>query len=436
MVKRRIEAHTANILIKMEGEGDWAAKKEEIDGAETIVFFRKKRTSSPLQALRDQLDHVMSGTAAANKYLKKLQINKSHVILKDLQDPNKKKISKESLNSYMHNLHSIAEITSKSNSRIENISNTEKWADNFFSVFEIISFKESEDSEKALNLIKLSIKNHGGPAIPSGEKINIIRHINFALDNSYQNKSIQEQIQYKKKCNEAYKFLRKINLPESSAEKKGLDELIKKIKVIENIKPSKNPEVIKESIEIAAACMEYFHETMTETEIDHFIKFIDVATCPPAYNLSAEEKKQFIKLCTDARLRLTIFSKSLDPGSDLQKKLYILIGNLDVALGFPRLTSGTKETKDFLADSLKSIYKLGYDKERRQNIDLAVDNFYGLAKREKSQENIKNFAAARLELRNIKFLLSEEEVRYSHVDSLLDDLLKALDKTINELQQI
>ena len=57
----------------MEGEGDWAAKKEKINGLETIVFFRREVTSSPLQTLRDKLDGVMSGTAAANKYLKKMQ---------------------------------------------------------------------------------------------------------------------------------------------------------------------------------------------------------------------------------------------------------------------------------------------------------------------------------------------------------------------------
>jgi hypothetical protein len=71
MVTRRIETHNANILIKMEGEGDWVAKKEKINGTETIVFFKKEKASSLLQALRDKLDNIMSGTAAANKYLKK-----------------------------------------------------------------------------------------------------------------------------------------------------------------------------------------------------------------------------------------------------------------------------------------------------------------------------------------------------------------------------
>ena len=132
MVTRRIETHNANILIKMEGEGDWAAKKENIDGNETIVFFRRTTTSSPLQALRDKLDNIMSGTAAANKYLKKMQINQKYKILENLQDPNKNRISKESLNSYIQNLHSITKINGRLSSSIENSSNTEKWGNNFF----------------------------------------------------------------------------------------------------------------------------------------------------------------------------------------------------------------------------------------------------------------------------------------------------------------
>jgi acetolactate synthase small subunit len=162
----------------MEGEGDWAAKKEIIDGSKTIVFFKKGKTSSPLQALRDKKDKIMSGTAAANKYLKKMQINQKYKILENLQDPNKNKISKESLNSYIQNLHSITKINGELSGRIENISNIEKWENNFVSVCEIISFKSSENSEKVLNLINSLIENRRRSDFQSTDKKNTIASFN------------------------------------------------------------------------------------------------------------------------------------------------------------------------------------------------------------------------------------------------------------------
>ena len=477
MVTRKIETHNANILIKMEGEGDWAAKKEIIDGSKTIVFFKKGKTSSPLQALRDKKDKIMSGTAAANKYLKKMQINQKYKILENLQDPNKNKISKESLNSYIQNLHSITKINGELSGRIENISNIEKWENNFVSVCEIISFKSSENSEKVLNLINLLIenrrrsdfqstdkkntiasfnakpidaitKNNNEFLISSDEKKNIIRYVNFAFDNPYQNKSIKEQNDYKKKCNEAYTFLQKIKLPESSPEKKELDRLINKLKIIENTKPSTNPAMLKMKLEIASDFLNDFGEDLSENMIVNFIKYIDIAVDPSSYKPKDNKNKEFIGLCTEARLYLTNLGRGLEQPSHLQQKIYKLIGNLDLIMTGNKFNTATWETNqsiEKLTDFLKGQLKNKSDKELIEKINssvkIAFRDFYDLETEENSQESIK-YSLEKLGDANQTLWFLRELIRpdastnaiAKEAVATLDKLIEALNNKIDKLK--
>ncbi len=71
MATKIVKSQTTNILIKTDGEGDWSAKKEKINGEKTIVFFRSEGKPSLSQKIKNSLNNVMSGTEAANKYLKK-----------------------------------------------------------------------------------------------------------------------------------------------------------------------------------------------------------------------------------------------------------------------------------------------------------------------------------------------------------------------------
>ncbi len=479
MVTRRIENHTANILIKMEGEGDWAAKKiEEINGIKTIVFFKKEKASSPLQALRDKLDNIMSGTAAANKYLKKMQINQNHKILKNLQDPNKKKISKESLNTYIQNLHSITEKNGKSSSRIVNTSITEKWENNFVFVHEIISFEESEDSLKALNLInsliknnsgpdtynnenpniigrlKLTpitplIKNNGGPNISSDEKRNIIKYINFALDNSYQNKSIQDQIEHKKKCNDAYTFLQKLKLPESLPEKKELDRLINKLKVIENTKPSKNPTILKTKREIASDFLGEIsddllknHKTyLSENKIKEIIKFIDIAIDPNSYKSKDKGNVEFIKLCSEARINLTNLGRGLDQLSDLQKSIYKLIENLDLVIPGVKTNTTTWEINKsieqltgFFKGQLEDKSDTKLIEKINSSVKTAFYNFYDIEMEGNSKDSAKDTLQRLGDANQTLWLLRELVSPDASTNAITKEAVVTLDKLIEALK--
>jgi hypothetical protein len=468
MVTRRTESHTANILIKMEGEGDWAAKKEKINGLETIVFFRREVTSSPLQTLRDKLDGVMSGTAAANKYLKKMQINQRHKILDSLHDPNKNKISKESLISYIQNLHSIAKINEKLSSGIENISRTEKFENNFVSVCEIISFKDSEESVKALNLIsslienksnsdldsvdkkktldalkaKPQAKNNNETLISSDEQKNIIRHVNFALDNSYQNKSIKEQNEHKKKCIEAYTFLQEIKLPESSTQKGELDKLINKLKIVANTKPSTNPAILKMKQEIASNFLKDFGEDLSETKTVEIIKYIDIAVDPISYKPTDNKNKEFKVLCSNARLNLINFGIrwEQEQPSHLQKKIYQLIRNLDLVTQEDEFYTAKKEIQkpiDHLTDFLKSQLKNKSDTDLIKNINSSVKtafyDFYEIETKENARGSIKDTLQRLGDANQTLWFLRELARPNTSTDASAKEAVATLDKLIEHL---
>lgn len=476
MVTKRVETHNANILIKMEGQGDWVAKKEKIDGIETIVFFRRATTSSPLQTLYDKFDHIMSGTAAANKYLKKMQINQNHKILENLQDPNKKKISKESLNNYIQNLYSLTKINGKPSSRIENISYTEKWKNDFVAVAEIISFTDSEDSVKALNLVNSLIenrtkshfdstdkkktidtfkaipldkiaKNNNETLISSDEKKNIIKYVNFAFDNSYQNKSIKEQNEHKKKCIEAYKFLQEMKLPESSAQKNELDRLINKLKVIANTKPSTNPIILKVKEEIASDVLKNSEGDLSENMILKIIKYIDIAADPSSYKPKDNKNKEFISLCSEARLYLTNFCIGLEQPSSLQKKIYKLIENIDLAIPGNKFNTTIWETDklikkltDFLKGQLKNNSDTKLIEKINSSIKTAFYDFYDLETEENSRESITD-TLQRLGEANQTLWFLREFVRpdastnetAQETVATLDKLIEALNNKIDKL---
>ena len=434
MVRSLTVNHVENILIKMEGEGDWVAKKEEINGKETIVFFKKEKTSSPLQALRDKLDNIMSGTAAANKYLKKMHINEEHSILQDMRDTNKKRITKDSLNSYIHNLYSITKENGQLSRSIQKTSHTEVFENNFLYVNEIIFFAESKDSSKSLNLInalienrsrsdfdstdKINIinafkakslgtvtKNNNETLISSHEKKDIIRYVNFAFDNSYQNKSIKEQNEHKKKCNEAYTFLQTMKLPESSPEKKELDKLINKLKFIENTKPSTNPKILKMKLAIASdfleelsdALLKNSRKSLPENRIKEIEKYIDIAIDPNSYKSKGKGSKEFINLCTEARNNLVNLCRNLDQPSHSQKNIYELIENLNLVISGVKTNIAIQETNHSVKKLTGFFTGLLIDKndeelnERiRSSLETAFYDFYGIEMEENSQESTEN----------------------------------------------
>ena len=483
MDTRKIEIHTANILIKMEGEGHWAAKKEKINGVETIVFFRRKKISSPLQALRDKSKKIMSGTAAANRYLKKMQINQNYKILGDLQDPNKKKISQESLNSYIQNLHSITKINENLSSSIENISKTEKWKDNVVSVCEIISFEGSEDSVKALKLINSLVenrtrsdfdstdkpktlsafkarpldiitKNTSETLISSHEQKEITKYINFALDNSYQNKSIKEQNEHKEKCKEAYRFLQKIKLPESSVAREDLAKLINKLKIIENTKPSKNPTVLKMKLEIASSFLEELsndlkidEKHLQENRIEEIIKHIDIAIDPNAYKSKDKKNKEFEKLSQDARIDLILLTRSFDQPSRALKNIFKIIGNLDSFIPGIKSNTVAAEIKELIKPLTNFLqYQLDdeIDEERIKQINSSLEtafyNFYDIETKGNSHESVKDTLQKLGDanqtlgyLRELVRLDASTNVIAQETVATLDKLIEALNNKIDNL---
>ena len=432
MATNIIKSNTTNILIKMDGEGDWSAKKEKIDGKKTIVFFKSEGKPSLLQKINNNLNKVMSGTEAANKYLKKMDINQQDELFKNIADPNEKRITKDSLNQHIENLFGSKNFYRKSDSEIHHYG---AQGNNVF--FENIKFEGNKNlQEKNLKIISKLIENNGSNTINAAIKQKIIRYVNLSSDNSYQKKSIKAQNAHQKQCTEAKVFLKSMKISDSN-EKKYLKQLTNKLTVIENTKPTGNPQYAKLKLEVAAACMEHFEAEKPEEEIKQFIKFIDIATYPPEHNLSPEEKNQFKKLCGEARLNLTNFSKTLERGSELQHKLFLLIGNLNVALDGTRGNVPAEQTKDFLANSLHFVFSLDNNEKRKQAINLAVDNFYDVINPEKSDDNIKKLAAARLELYNIKTMLQYDDDKDKDSSStvrVLNELIEALDETITALK--
>lgn len=429
MATKIVKYQTTNILIKTDGEGDWSAKKEKINEKKTIVFFRSEGKPSLSQKIKNSLNNVMSGTEAANKYLKKMDVNQQDELFKNLKDPNKKRITQESLNQHIENLFGSRNFQRKSDDQINHYSTQ---PDNVF--FENIKFEGNKKLQaQNLKLIDKLIENNGGDKIKASDKQKIIRYVNLSIDNSYQKKSIKEQNAHQKECAAAKAFLNSLEISDSN-EKKYLTQLTNRLTIIENTKPTSNPQYAKMKLEIAAAYMEEFGSEISDKEIQQFIKFIDVATYPPEHNLSLEEKTQFKKLCGEARLNLSIFSSTLEHGSELQYKLFKLIGNLNVALNGTRGNTEAEETKKFLANSIFIGFSLNHDKEKKQQaINLAVDNYYGVINPEKSDDNIKKLAEARLELNNIRTLLDTEKDSSATV-KVLSKMIEALDETITRLQ--
>jgi hypothetical protein len=373
----------------------------------------------------------MSGTEAANKYLKKMNINQQDDLFKNLKDPHKKRITKESLNQHIENLFGSRNFERKSDDQI-----THYGAQGGNVFFENIKFEGSNTLQaQNLKLIDKLIENNGGGKIKASDKQKIIRYVNLSLDNSYQKKSIKEQNAHQKECTAAKAFLNGMKISDSN-EKKYLTQLTNRLTIIENTKPTSNPQYAKMKLEIAAAYLEKFGSKKSDKEIQQFIKFIDVATYPPEHNLSPEEKTQFKKLCGDARLNLTIFSRTLEHGSELQYKLFKLIGNLNVALDGTRGNAEAEETKEFLTNSIFIAFSLNNDKEKKQQaINLAVENFYGVINPKNSADNIKKLSEARLELNNIRTLLQldiENDTRSTV--KVLSKMIGALDETRRRLQ--
>ena len=431
MATKIVKSQTTNILIKTDGEGDWSAKKEKINGKKTIVFFRSEGKPSLSQKIKNSLNNVMSGTEAANKYLKKMDINQQDDLFKNLKDPKKKRITQESLNQHIENLFGSRNFQRKSDDQINHYGTQ---GDNVF--FENIKFEGTKNSQpQNLKLIDKLIENNGGDKINLSDKQKIIRYVNLSSDNSYQNKSIKEQNAHQKECAAAKAFLNSMKISDPN-EKKYLAQLTNRLTIIENTKPTSNPQYAKMKLEIAAAYIEEFGSIKSDKEIQQFIKFIDIATYPPEHNLSPEEKSQFKKLCADAKLNLTYFSKTLEHGSELQHKLFKLIGNLNVALDGTRGNTEAEETKKFLTNSIFIAFSLNHDKKiKRQAINLAVDNYYGVINPKKSDANIKNLSDSRLELNNIRTLLQlDTEKDTKPTVKVLSKMIEALDETITRLQ--
>jgi hypothetical protein len=463
--------HIANILIKMEGEGDWVAKKEKINGKETIVFFKKEKASSPLQVIRDKLDNIMSGTTAANKYLKKMHINEDHSILRDMRDTNKKRMTKDSLNSYIHNLYSMTKENGQLSRSIQKKSHIEVIEDNFLYIHETISFAESKDSSKSLDLINSlignncgndifnngdsdilksakKIGNNDGRDILEATKTNIVKYTNLAFDNSYLNKSIKEQNEHKKQCNEAYTFLQNLELPESSPEQKELDKLINKLKVIANTKPSTNPTILKMKQEIASDFLGEIsddllknHKTyLSENEIKEIIKFIDIAIDPNSYKSKGTGSKEFIKLCAEARINLINLSKTLDQPSHSQKNIYKLIENLDLVIPGVKTNTATWEIKisveqltKFLKGQLKDKSDTKLIERINSSVKTAFYNFYDIEMEGNSKDSAKDTLQRLGDANQTLHFLRELARPDASTNVIANEAVATLDKLIENL---
>jgi hypothetical protein len=107
-----------------------------------------------------------------------------------------------------------------------------------------------------------------------------------------------------------------------------------------------------------------------------------------------------------------------------------------VALNGTRGNTETEETKEFLTNSIFIAFSLNHDKKiKRQAINLAVDNYYGVINPKKSDANIKNLSDSRLELNNIRTLLQlDTEKDTKPTVKVLNKMIEALDETITRLQ--
>ena len=80
--------------------------------------------------------------------------------------------------------------------------------------------------------------------------------------------------------------------------------------------------MLKMKLEIASDFLNDFGEDLSENMIVNFIKYIDIAVDPSSYKPKDNKNKEFIGLCTEARLYLTNLGRGLEQPSHLQQKIY------------------------------------------------------------------------------------------------------------------
>ena len=137
-----------------------------------------------------------------------MDINQQDDLFKNLKDPNKKRITQESLNQHIDNLFGSRNFQRKSDDQINHYGTQ---GDNVF--FENIKFEGSNTLQSQnLKLIDKLIENNGGGKIKASDKQKIIRYVNLSSDNSYQNKSIKEQNAHQKECTAAKAFLNSMKI--------------------------------------------------------------------------------------------------------------------------------------------------------------------------------------------------------------------------------
>ncbi len=188
-----------------------------------------------------------------------------------------------------------------------------------------------------------------------------------------------------------------MKLPESSPEKKELDKLIIKLKIIENTKPSTNPAMLKMKLEIASDFLKDFGEDLSENMIVKFIKCIDIAVDPISYKPKDNKNKEFIGLCAETRIYLTSLGAHLEQPSYLQQKIYELIKNLDLIITGSKFDTAILETNHSVNKLTGFFTGLLIDKNDeelkkriRSSLETAFYDFYGIETEGNSQESTEN----------------------------------------------
>lgn len=427
MATKNTKPQAMHVQIHMTGQGDWKARKEKIEGGKVIVFYRTEKKSSFLQQLNDRATKVMSGTTAAKKYLQQMDVNEKNSLLKDFFNPSDGPITKEGLNKYMQYLHACEGASQKADINSHNKRQVEGSSTRSNTTGTTVSFLRTEKSDKILQMIDF-LKNNCDPR----DEKKIIRYVNLAFDDLHHKKSIAQEKRGKSEYTVAIEFLKKIKIQNDSPEKASLEQIIKKLNAIKYMTPSKDPAVFDLKVSAAIEFISDINE-IDKSELKKLISYIDIACAPPSSKKITEDQK---KSYGEARLQLTLFSRGLDASSDLQKKIYALIDNLNLVIDGAKGNTAATETKLRLNQNLTLDRQIEMEDSRkeiiRQSIGIAVDNFYGLELAPKNSTNqLASIAGARLELRNLRVLADLPP----EVNAELDVLIKAMNETIDRLKE-
>ena len=187
--------------------------------------------------------------------------------------------------------------------------------------------------------------------------------MNLAFDDLHHKKSIAQEKRNKSEYTVAIEFLKKIKIQNGAPENTSFEQMIKKLTVIKYMTPSIEPNAYDLKV---SATIEFITDIdeIDKEKIKKFISYIDIACTPPSSKPITEYQK---KSYGEARLQLTLFSRRPDVSSDLQKKIYALIDNLNLFIDGAKGNTAAAETKLRLNQNLTLDRRIELEDSRKKS---------------------------------------------------------------------